>query len=50
MGWCGGHLHEFIIGGQNDGTPDPDFPGGLQYKTGTGSIWVALKKRIFLYV
>ncbi|HVS57063.1 MAG TPA: plasmid pRiA4b ORF-3 family protein, partial [Casimicrobiaceae bacterium] len=28
MGWCGGHLHEFIIGGQNYGIPDPDFPGG----------------------
>lgn len=24
MGWSGGHLHEFIIGGRHYGTPDPD--------------------------
>ena len=25
MGWAGGHLHEFIIGHDHYGTPDPDF-------------------------
>jgi hypothetical protein len=26
MGWHGGHLHEFIIGGTHYGMPDPDWP------------------------
>lgn len=26
MGWMGGHLHEFIVGDRNFGTPDEDYP------------------------
>jgi hypothetical protein len=26
MGWHGGHLHEFIVGGTHYGRPDPDWP------------------------
>ncbi|MBI5522559.1 MAG: plasmid pRiA4b ORF-3 family protein [Desulfarculus sp.] len=26
MGWHGGHLHEFVVGGKHIGVPDPDFP------------------------
>ena len=28
MGWAGGHLHEFIIGHDHYGEPDPDFDMG----------------------
>jgi hypothetical protein len=27
MGWAGGHLHEFIMGHDHYGEPDPDFDG-----------------------
>jgi Plasmid pRiA4b ORF-3-like protein len=26
MGWINAHLHEFVIGGQRYGMPDPDMP------------------------
>ena len=25
MGWAGGHLHEFVIGHDHYGIPDPDY-------------------------
>jgi hypothetical protein len=28
MGWAGGHLHEFMIGDEHYGQPDPDFDMG----------------------
>jgi pRiA4b ORF-3-like protein len=28
MGWTGGHLHEFVIGHNHFGEPDPDFDSG----------------------
>jgi hypothetical protein len=28
MGWAGGHLHEFVIGRNHFGVPDPDFDSG----------------------
>jgi hypothetical protein len=28
MGWAGGHLHEFVIGPNHFGVPDPDYDSG----------------------
>ncbi len=33
MGWEGGHLHEFTIGYQAYGTPDPDYDDGREIKS-----------------
>lgn len=33
MGWAGGHLHEFTIGHESYGMPDPDFDNGRPIKS-----------------
>ena len=54
MGWAGGHLHEFIIGHNHYGMPDPDFAGMgppllPEQRYTLASTVVGLKSFMYLY-
>lgn len=52
MGWMGGHLHEFVIGEDNYGMPDPDYPDPPVMREDRKTLAAALgglKAFIYLY-
>ena len=52
MGWAGGHLHEFVIGPNHFGVPDPDFDTPPSYNVRIASPLPALgtlKSFLYLY-
>lgn len=52
MGWAGGHLHEFIIGHDHYGEPDPDFdsPPPLQHDNRVTLATALGARKSFLYL
>ena len=52
MGWAGGHLHEFVIGPNHFGVPDPDFDTPpLMQRDDRITLAVALgKRKFFVYL
>jgi Plasmid pRiA4b ORF-3-like protein len=52
MGWLGGHLHEFMVGEQRYGEPDPewDVPGSVIVEKGTALVKALGRAKRFRYI